>query len=61
MTDMQQQGYLKYRMIPTKGKGWMVTAANIAVGEPEELSRPLTTDPWDNAMLIEYGKDTTDA
>ena len=40
-------------MIPMKGKGHEVTAMNLAVGEDTELSRPLTTDPWDNAILTE--------
>lgn len=41
-----------------KGKGHEVTARNIAVGEPSEDCRPLTTDPSDNVMLIE---DETDS
>lgn len=40
-------------MIPMKGKGWEVTARNIASGDPAGLSRPLTTDDWDNALLYE--------
>ena len=36
-----------------KGKGHEVTARNIAIGEPMELARPLTTDEWDNVLLIE--------
>lgn len=43
-----------------KGKGHEVTARNIAKGEPHELSRPLTTDEWYNALLIEYGEDNAD-
>lgn len=39
-------------MIPMKGKGRDVTARNIANGKPEELARPLTTDPFDNMLLI---------
>lgn len=38
-------------MIPAKGKGHYVTARNIAMAEPEDVSRPLTTDGWDNAIL----------
>lgn len=48
-------------MIPTKGKGHEVTARNIAMAEPDDVSRPLTTDGWDNALLIEYGEDNADA
>lgn len=44
---------MKVWMLPMKGKGWEVTANNIAESEPGDLSRPLTTDPWDNAILIE--------
>lgn len=44
-------------MIPMKGKGHEVTARNIAKGEPHKLSRPLTTDEWDNVLLYE-GCDT---
>ena len=36
-----------------KGKGHEVTARNIALGDVMELSRPLTTDEWDNALLYE--------
>ena len=36
-----------------KGKGHEVTARNIASGEDDDIARPLTTDPWDNAILIE--------
>ena len=36
-----------------KGKGHRVTASNIAAGSDIEESRPLTTDPWDNAILTE--------
>lgn len=46
-------------MIPRKGKGHEVTARNLAPEPPVELSRPLTTDPWDNAIL--YEKQTPDA
>jgi hypothetical protein len=44
---------MKTWMIPLKGKGHEVTARNIALGEPMELARPLTTDEWDNALLYE--------
>ena len=47
-------------MIPAKGKGHIVTARNIARCESDELSRPLTTDGWDNALLIEDGEDNAD-
>ena len=39
-------------MIPMKGKGYETTAINIALGDPAELSRPLTTDDMDNVLLI---------
>ena len=52
---------MKVWIIPMKGKGFEVTARNIASVEPEELARPLTTDEWDNMMLTEDGKDSTDA
>lgn len=41
-----------------KGKGHEVTARNIAVGDPSEDCRPLTTDPLDNTILIEYETDS---
>lgn len=44
---------MKVKMIPMKGKGHEVTARNLAAGEAAELSRPLTTDPWDNAIIYE--------
>lgn len=44
---------MKIWMIPMKGKGHEVTAKNRALGEPDELARPLTTDEWDNMLLIE--------
>lgn len=44
---------MKTWMIPKKGKGHEVTARNIAQGDPMEESRPLTTDPWDNALMTE--------
>ena len=50
---------MKIWMIPAKGKGWETTARNIAIGEPSELARPLTTDDWDNAIL--YEEQETDA
>lgn len=40
-------------MIPAKGKGHKTTARNIALDDPDDIARPLTTDPWDNALLIE--------
>ena len=52
---------MKIWIIPMKGKGHEVTARNIASGEPDDLARPLTTDEWDNMMLTEDGKDSTDA
>ena len=39
-----------------KGKGHRVTARTIAAGADIEESRPLTTDPWDNAILMEDEK-----
>lgn len=36
-----------------KGKGFEVTAHNLALEEDIDIARPLTTDPWDNALLIE--------
>ncbi len=45
-------------MIPMKGKGHEVTARNRAKDEPVAISYPLTTDPWDNALL--YEKQATD-
>lgn len=44
---------MKTWIIPMKGKGHKVTARNIALGEPMELARPLTTDEWDNVLLYE--------
>lgn len=44
---------MKIWMIPAKGKGHDTTARNIALGDPDDIARPLTTDPWDNALLIE--------
>lgn len=44
---------MKIWMIPAKGKGWEVTARNIANDEPSDIARPLATDDWDNALLIE--------
>ena len=46
-------------MIPTKGKGCEVTARNIARDTPAILARPLTTDPWDNAILENDGEADT--
>jgi hypothetical protein len=50
---------MKIRMLPMKGKGWETTAKNIAKTEEEDVARPLTTDPWDNAILIEYEEQET--
>ena len=54
---------MKIWMIPAKGKGCEVTARNIALGEETDIARPLTTDDWDNALLIEEddGEDSSDA
>ena len=52
---------MKIWMIPTKGKGCEVTARNIAQNEETELARPLTSDPWDNALLIEEDGDIEDS
>ena len=38
-----------------KGKGHEVTARNIAQGDAHDECRPLTTDPKDNVLLMEYG------
>ena len=45
-------------MIPMKGKGYEVTARNIALEDPMELSRPLTTDPFDNMLLTDEEQET---
>lgn len=44
-----------------KGKGHKVTARNRANGEPDELARPLTTDEWDNILLIEEDDEEQEA
>ena len=49
---------LEVWMLPMKGKGHEVTARNIALGDAHTEARPLTTDPWDNAILTE---DETDS
>ena len=36
-----------------KGKGHEVTARNLALEEHIDIARGLTTDPWDNMLLIE--------
>ena len=36
-----------------KGKGHEVTARNLALEDDINISRPLTTDEWDNMLLIE--------
>lgn len=41
-----------------KGKGHEVTARNLATGDETELSRPITTDPWDNAIMYGETEDT---
>ena len=51
---------MKVKMIPMKGKGWQVTARNLAGEVEPEVSRPLTTDPWDNALLIEEDENGQD-
>lgn len=53
MMGMQRQEFSRLWMIPMKGKGWDITARNIASGAPIDLSRPLTTDDWDNVILYE--------
>ena len=47
-------------MIPMKGKGHEVTALNLAVDSEPDVSRPLTTDPWDNSLLTENDETDTD-
>lgn len=47
-------------MIPMKGKGHEVTAVNLAIEDEPEVARPLTTDPWDNALLIEEDEADTE-
>lgn len=42
----------KYLMIPMKGKGHEQTAKNRKSEDETEIAYPLTTDPWDNALLI---------
>jgi len=45
-----------------KGKGHGVTARNRALEDEIDIAFPLTTDPWDNALLIEEdGEDTSDS
>lgn len=48
-------------MIPMKGKGHLVTAINLASGEDLDISRPLTTDPWDNALMLKYERGYQDS
>lgn len=48
-------------MIPMKGKGHLVTAINLAAGEDIDISRPLTTDPWDNALMLKYERGYQDS
>lgn len=58
--DCQMTSVLEIWNVPMKGKGHEVTVRNIAQGEPTELARPLTTDPWDNALLYEERKTDAD-
>lgn len=44
---------MKIWMIPMKGKGHEVTAQNLALADDIDIARPLTTDEWDNMLLIE--------
>ena len=41
-----------------KGKGHEVTARNIALDEDNDLSRPLTKDEMDNAVLLEEDEES---
>lgn len=52
---------MKIWMIPLKGKGHEATARNLAKGEDIDIARPLTTDEWDNMLLIEDEEQTLDA
>lgn len=47
--------FMRIWIIPMKGKGHEVTARNIALGDAHDECRPLTTDPKDNVLLMEYG------
>ena len=40
-----------------KGKGHEVTAQNLALADDIDIARPLTTDEWDNMLLIEEEED----
>lgn len=44
---------MKIWMIPMKGKGHEVTARNRAKEDDIDIAFPLTTDPWDNMLLID--------
>ena len=44
---------MKIWMIPMKGKGHEVTARNLALEDDIDIARPLTTDEWDNMLLME--------
>ena len=44
---------MKIWMIPMKGKGHEVTARNLALADDIDIARHLTTDEWDNMLLIE--------
>lgn len=61
MTDMPRPGFLRLWMIPMEGKGHLVTAINLAAGEDIDISRPLTTDPWDNALMLKYERGYQDS
>ena len=49
---------MKIWMIPLKGKGHERTALNTALKAESDLAKPLTTDPADNAILIEEDGET---
>lgn len=34
---------------------------NLAAGEDIDISRPLTTDPWDNALMLKYERGYQDS
>lgn len=61
MMGTQRPGFLRLWMIPMKGKGHLVTAINLASGEDLDISRPLTTDPWDNALMLKYERGYQDS
>lgn len=43
-----------------KGKGHETTAKNLAMEDEPDVCRPITSDPWDNALLIEDDEEDTD-